>query len=407
MLGKWTKRPSVLVGAWTVVVVAAFALRGDLRLNPALGPERTSATPAAPTATRDEPVVVRRPAAARAAPVATRRGRVFDALGFLVVGADVLPMARPAVRTDADGAFVLEHSDGLADALVRAEGLRPAWLRSSAASPDPLVLQLEPAAPWDQPPAPLSPAPVLFGEGHLRRADGTPLGGAFVAAAGTGLWSRSDEHGRYVLPLAAASATLLLHDPGNGTEGGFAADGVPFHAARPHGRVPLPDVVAAPAAAIRGIVRDPAGSPVAGVPVQVRGPLLQRLVETGSGGAFRLGGLLPGQYEVTPLAFRGAIGRALAVGVAGGAVDVDLQLVAADEARLRVVDEQGRPAAGVYVTTSVDGLRRGIALADDDGAIDLPLAAGAQFEVRMPPHFGPLPVRRFDAAPPTLVVAGP
>lgn len=406
MLGEWTKRPSLLVCVWTLVVVAAFVLRGDLRLSPAAGPQPADATPA-PAPARDEPIVVRRPAAARTAPAVVRRGRVFDALGFLVVGAEVLPMARPAVRTDADGGFTLEHHDGLADALVRAEGLRPAWLRSSAGSPDPLVLQLEPAAPWDQPPTPLSPAPVLFGEGHLRRADGTVLAGAFVTAAGTGLWSRSDEHGRYVLPLAAASATLLLHDPGSGSDSGLAADGVPFLAPRAQGRVPLPDVVAAPAASIRGIVRDPAGSPVAGVPVQVRGPLLQRVVETGNGGAFRLGGLLPGPYELTPLAYRGAFGRAHALGVAGGAVDVDLQLVAAAEARLRVVDEQGHPAVGVYVTASVGGLRRGIAMADGDGAVDLPVAAGAEFEVRLPPHFGPLPVRRFDAAPPTLVVAGP
>ncbi len=414
MVGVVLKRPSVLVGAWTVIVVAVFVARGDLRI---------AATPSQPFAggsvpgsseprSRDHsasiaPVVVRAPANGRAAPTVTRRGRVFDAMGFLVVGAEVVAMDRPPVRTDADGSFQLDlAAAGTADVLVRADGLRPVWLRTSEGSPDALALQLVPSAPWDQPPAPPLPLPALRAEGHARGVDGQPLAGAFVTVRGGGVWARTDDIGRFVLPLPSTTATLLVHAPDGGAlDTGFAGASQPVVSPREHGAVPVPDLIAEAGAVVRGIVRDARGQPAASVPVWVRGDGLQRIVETGYGGEFRIGGLLHGRYDARPFAFRGAIGVTQEIVLDGQVVDVDLHLVAADEVRLRVVDEGGGPVGGVHVASSIGGVRRGVARTDGEGFVSVPVAAQTDFEVRLPPAFASLPVRRFDDEPPTLVVA--
>ena len=121
------QRPSVIVGAWTLLVVGVFVWRGDLRIASA----PTLAAGPVPFV-RPAPTVVRAPAApaAAATTIATvQKGRVFDALGFLVVGAEVVPMDRPATRTDGDGGFQVELRGASTDLLVRADGLQSAWLR--------------------------------------------------------------------------------------------------------------------------------------------------------------------------------------------------------------------------------------------------------------------------------------
>jgi hypothetical protein len=202
--------------------------------------------------------------------------------------------------------------------------------------------------------------------------------------------------------------TLLVHAPDGGAQNtGFAGMGEPFVSPRDHGAVPMPDLVAEAAAVLRGIVRDVRGQPAAGVPVCVRGQGLQRVVESGHGGEFRVGGLTRGRYDAQPFAWRGAVGVAQEVVLDTGAVDVDLQLVAADEVRLRVVDESGAAVGGVYVASSIGGVRRGVARTDAAGFVAVPVATRTEFDVRMPPAFSALPVRRFDAEPPALVVAVP
>lgn len=402
------KRPSVLVGAWTVIVVAVFVARGDLRIEPAPAPP-----PAADASVRApaQPVVVRRTANGRgpATPTVTRRGRVFDAMGFLVVGAEVVAMDRPPARTDADGSFQLDFAAAAtADVLVRADGLRPVWLRTSEGSPDALVLQLVPSAPWDQPPAPPVPLPTLRAEGHARAADGRPLAGAFVTARSGEVWARTDDIGRFVLPLSATTATLMVHDPDGGAlDTGYCGISGPFVSPREQGAVPVPDLIGETGAVVRGIVRDAGGQPAPAVPVCVRGDGLQRIVETGHGGEFRVGGLSRGRYDAQPFAFRGAVGVPQEIVLDGPAVDVDLHLVAADEVRLRVVDEGGAPVGGVHVASTIGGVRRGVARADDDGFVSVPVAAQTAFDVRLPPAYSALAVRRFDHEPPTLVVALP
>jgi hypothetical protein len=404
MLRAALTRPSVLVVTWTALVVGVFVWRGDLRVAPA-----AAAPPPAPLAAR-APNVVKAPArAAPRSPLLARRGRIFDALGFLVVGAEVVPMHRPALRTDGDGAFVLELAAGDAtDLLVRAEGQRPLWVRASEGSPDVLALQLAPMAPWDALPEPPPSLPTLRGEGTARTGDGQPLAGAFVFTSGSGTWVRCDDIGRFAATLATPTSTLFVHAPFGGVGGhGFAGASEPLVSERTRGVVPVPDVVAAPALAIRGVVRDAHGEPVVGNPVEVVGASLRRVVDTGGGGQFAVGGLPAGTYVARPFAFRGDLGVATEVNLRDGAVDVDLQLVAADEVRLRVVDERGGPVAGVYVASSIGGTRRGVAQADADGYAAVPVGAATEFDVRAAEHFTPVTVRRYQPEPATIVVAAP
>jgi len=398
------QRPSVYVAAWTCLVVGAFVWNGDLRLAQA---GQVADRPV------DQPVVgapeIVRLQVPPASPASTqRRARVFDALGFLVVGAEVVPMDRAPLRTDGDGEFTIDFgSRGIADLLVRADGQQPRWWRTTSGSPDALALRLVPAAPWDELAAPLAAVPALRGEGVVRHPDGSPLAGAGVLAVGSGLWARSDDFGRFAVPLPLPSTSLVVHAPEGGTgDQGFALAATPVVPERNRGAVPLPDLVAAPALAIRGIVRDPRGQPLVGVPVEIEGPVFRRVVDTGAGGAFRCGGLAAGSYTVQPFAWRGALGLRRDVALADTSVDLDLQLVAAEEVRLRVVDERGGPAAGVYVATSVGGARRGVARADAHGYAAVPLAASTEFDVRTAKEWAPVPVRRFEE-PATLVVAMP
>jgi len=411
MVRELWRRPSIVVVSWCVIVLTIFVLSGNLRIEgKGMSPLSAAASPSL-----TQPLVVRpeRPSHAPAAGTVARTGRVFDAMGYLVVGAEVIEMGRAPERTNADGEFRLAlPEDRSTNVLVRHSGQRPVWLRANAASPDAIVVQLSPAAPWDREPdaapPPLPPAAPLRGEGIVRTAAGTPVAGAYVTAMGTEFWSRTDEIGRYVLPLSAATATLQVHVPDGGTEHRGLAARLEVALSRDQGVVPLPELVAEPASAIRGTVRDSRGSPVAGVPVELRGEGQARLLDAGAGGIFRLGGLLPGRYQVRALAFRGSVGDVQEIELGSSTiVDCDLQLLATDDRRLRVLDERGSPVGGVYVAASVGGRRCGIAQADANGWAAVPVAVETHFDVRTPQDFAPLLVRRFDSEPRTLIVALP
>lgn len=414
MLRDLTRRPSIAVAAWGVLVLGLFVLRGDLRVSgdsttaPAAVPPPSVARAAEP-----QPVIVRRDAAlspAASAPV-ERTARVYDSMGFLVVGAEVVPESGAPRRTDAEGSFAVElDGNRAADFLVRADGRRPQWLRWTAGSPEPLLARLEPSAPWDAAPLPPTPLQPLRGEGTVRGPDGSPLAFAFVQVADSCCWARADEIGRFVLPLPSESVSLLVHQPDAGAaDGGFAAGPQPFTASRGRGVVPLPELVAEPALALHGTVRGPRGQPLAGVPVEVRGGGLRRWVETGSGGAFRVAGLARAEYRIEPYACRGAIGTPAVVRIDRRVVDCDLQLTAAPEQRLRVVDEVGNARANVWVASNSHGVRRGVAQADADGYVSVPIPPAVAFEVRAAETFAGCAVRHFDAdaSPATLVVAAP
>lgn len=399
MSAQLLRRPSTLVVFCAVVVVSAFVARGDLRIET----DRT-----ARNSRGSEPTVVRShaPVPRRAVEHAVVTGRVLDALGYAVAGAEVEAVAGVSATTGPDGRFELSLAKAaFADLWVRGEGYCTRWLRASMSSPDPLVVQLELQAPWD--PAPVVTAsPALTGEGTVRDEAGAPLAGAYVTAVGSGLWSRTDEIGRYTLPLYSSTPTLLVH--GSNGEATAAGRSGPLRLDRDRGIVPLPELVAQPAGTIRGTLRDSAGDPVAGVPVVIEGEGVYRICESGTSGRFRLRGLVPGRYEIRPHPWSGAFGRTHEVVLDGPVGECELQLEPLQAKKLQVCRENGSPVGNAYVAVILGGSRSGVTRADDDGWAEVALAPGAvQFEVRDGDGASELAVRGFDSEQTRLVVAAP
>lgn len=410
MLRALQERPSVTVGLCAVAVVAWFVVRGDLRVRWNGGPPApTVADRSAPvTRTSPPPVVVRR--AGSSSPkvaVAATRVRVFDPLGFLLAGASI-QHGDEVQRTDAEGSCRLEFDRRAAcDLLVRAGGASSRWWRLHAVTPDIAAVQLAAAAPWDAPPAALPPVVTRHGEGTLRGSDGKVLAGAFVSSAGLGEWARTDEFGRYRVGLPAGPVELLVHAPGSGA--GLAGEALlaePFRSERDAGLVPLPDLTAVAGHALRGTVRDSRGEPIEGLPLVVRGQHLVRVLETGVGGAFQLGGLLPGDYQLEPFACRGEVGVATTLNLSDPVQFVDLALQAAGEMRIAVVDEAGVPCRDLLVASEVGSLRRGVGPTDVDGFVTVPVVTGhTTFEVRRAMDLAVARVREWRPAEARLVVA--
>lgn len=400
MLRDSWKRPSVVVFGWATLLIGVFVLRGDLRV------ERRPAVPTAAVATAPTPVVVRPQRAAPEAAQVVRTGRIFDALGFLLVGAEVLVGDAAPVRSDADGRFEVALAAGAPrEVTVQAPGHRTTRIRVHEATPEPLVVQLAFAAPGDAEPAPLPPLP-LHGEGTVRDAAGAPVAGALVRALGGDAWARTDDTGRYRLALTDAAPTLLVH----AAEAGLAVRSEPLQLERERGVVPLPELIAEPAFAVGGVVRDARGTGVAGVPVRLWGDGLDRLIETGDGGAFRIGGLEPGRYTVRPFAFRGAVGVPRDVLLDRPLVDCELVLQPLEEWPLRVLDEGGAPVAAASVAAEFAGERTSVQRTDAEGWTSVRTTAGPldptwRFDVRLGDDGRAATVRRYEPEPATLVVA--
>ena len=401
-------RPSSWVVLWTGVVVAAFAWRGDLRV------QRRTAPPAGPTsAAAPAAAVVRAKAPAAAAARRSVPVRVLDALGNPLVGAELQTTGGEPRRSDGDGRAVLTLAPGeVADVCVTAAGRCPTWLRVAEGSPDVAVVWLSPSAPWDGAAAPASApaAPTVRGEGVVRDANGAPVADAYVGAPDAGLWARTDALGRYALPLTAGDVALVAHAPGRTDDpadrGAFCAL-ASLRVDRARGALPLADIQVEPACSVRGIVRRADGQPAADALVAVACAGLRRIVAADALGAFRIGGLPPGPCRIAPCAWRGAVGSAQALQLDGRPVDVDLTLAVVEPAHVRVVAEDGAAVPHAYVASSHDGLRRGVVQADADGYAAVPWADGATFDVRLAAGFAPAPVRRFQPEPAQLVVGMP
>lgn len=404
MVVRLWQRPSVVVVGAAALWLGVFVVSGRLRLEP-LDTKVAKREPA--------PTVVNVGRPKPTLPKLELVGRVVDATGYLVVGAEVGLRGAASVRTDASGQFSLPvdkpaSGSGAVDLEVRANGHRQATVRASLQSPDPVVVRLSPVAPWDAKVAALAPfSDELLGEGFVRNAEGKPATAAFVTVAGSGVWASTDEIGRYVLPLPAGEFELVVHQPIAGGDGrGGAARSARVRPEREKGVVPLPELVAEPGAMLRGKIADASGAPVTGVPVEVRGNGITRILESGMSGVFRLAGLLPGQYEVRALPFRGALGTTHTVELGEDGAECALAMTPAAERRLRVLDETGQALPRVHVAATFAGSRSGVAQADGEGFVSVRAAKdGGGWEVRTNERFDVLPLRRADGE--TLVVAAP
>ena len=372
-----------------VLMLAAFAWSGHLPV----------AAHGASQSPSRLPVVLRLPPPKPQAAVAVT-GRVLDAMGFLLAGAEVA--AGPArARTDAGGRFEIAVGDGLVDDLqIAAAGHRSKFVRSFPAVGETVVATLEPSAPWDELFVPsLSALGKLRGEGLVRGLDHAPLAAALVLVAETGALARTDAAGRYEIALQDGPNTLIVQYAGK-DDLYLAARTEPVSPSRATGRVPLPEIGAARGGAVRGTIRDAHGAPQPGAPVQVVGDGYARTVLAGEGGVFRFGGLMPGSYDVAVLAHHGLLGAHASVQLGLTTVDCELHLRPARGRRVRIVDKAGAPVRSPLVATSIDGLRRDVARGDGDGYVELRATdEAARFEVRAGSELQPLRVleSRVDA----------
>ncbi|HLQ37344.1 MAG TPA: hypothetical protein VK348_06070, partial [Planctomycetota bacterium] len=246
------------------------------------------------------------------------------------------------------------------------------------------------------------------GEGFVVDKDGGPVAHALVTVGETGACARTDEIGRYRLPLAP-TVTLVVNQPEGGDGNGVCARSEPLQFAASTGLVPLPELVVQRGATIRGTVRRKGGEGMAGVPLLLSGGGLVRCVESGQNGMFRIAGLLQGDYELAALPWRGALGGRQQVALQQGAADCELQVGEASQRRLRVVTAAGAPVPNAYVTTSVDGLRRAVDRADGNGWVEVQsgTAEATTFEVRTADDWKQLKLQRPPVADDRLVVALP
>lgn len=377
------KRPSFYVLVCTAVVTATFMVSGDL----AVGSQAAAKVHAGP-------VVVKLDAPVRQPPAQALLGSVIDTMGFFVAGVDVRSGSAQC-RTDADGRFRLDVRPSNAAPLelrLGASGYRQQALAAFPFAREPLLIALEPSAPWDLPSVETKPQPAVIGEGLVRSENGKPVADALVMVVETGALARTDDIGRFSIALAPKHSTLVVQAPDSpASPNGLAGRSEPLET--PAGKLltPIADVVVHPAGALRGTVRSHEGQPLRGVPVFVTGNGLHRSIATGDSGGFRIAGLAPGHYELRTSAFRGAPGATAKVLLNQPVVDCELHLAAAGDRRVQVVTEAGSPVARAMVETRIAGLRCGVDRADGDGWVQVRAAdPSAEYEVRDGEDFAPL-----------------
>jgi hypothetical protein len=393
------------------------ALGGLLWWTGAL-PEYLSARPSSDEVAQrpaPAPVVVRRDAAPPRPTNGEVSGRVIGRDGFPVEQARVrvFTAGRAAdeaesATTDERGRFRLTVSGATHRRLrIEAPGRHaPAIVQGS---PDELDVVLQDAVPWTEaaPAAagvPTAAVGLLFGEGWIRGVDGRRVANARVTVRETGASERSDENGRYLIPLDGGPCTLVAFD---GT-GGVAVSETQLPP-RLQGKVPLPDLQLAQGPTIRGRLINRDGDPLVDAAVLVETGGVRRATRTEQGGLFSVAGLVAGDCELIVLPFRGHLGARIPLLVERDAnlPDIRVQRPLQEPVRLQVVDETGAAQAFVHVVADqLAGLCRAYAQADGEGRVALRgLGEGdIDFEVRDLAYV-PVTVAGFDAGRRILIVA--
>lgn len=348
------QRPTFAMAVCAALLLGAFAWSGFLPIQSAGSPE----------AGREV-----RPRL-RGAKKVELRVAVVDAFGLPVAGAEVA-----GVRCDAGGHAVVQVASAPAvDLDVRAADHRTARLRVAPSSGEPMVCVLEPEAPWDEvevgepAPEPAASKGSRLGEGFVVGPDRLPVEGAFVVVAETGARARTDAAGHFEVPLDGGVATLIAQwESPDGRALAARSDEVAVGAKGD--RWPLPELVLAPAATLRGVVRDRDGAPQSDVCVEVDGGGFRKRLRSGEGGAFRIAGLFAGPYRVMALPWRGSPGGEVDVHLVGSVIDCELRLSQPQPRTYRVVDPSGRPVPGAVVESRSAGRRQQIARADGEGTV--------------------------------------
>lgn len=363
---------------------------------------------------RPGPVVVRRAGSAPPPVSQSAEGRVVDRLGFPVAQARVRVTGLagesvedvPGAVTDARGRFELTWPGIAPRALVvEAPGRHaPAIVRASA---DEMQIVLQDPTPWSTEAAADLAAGgdgLLVGEGWVRGSTGPTPAGVQVTVRETGASTRTDETGRFMLPLGTGPCTLVAFD---GL--GAVAMAETFTPSRKQGKIPLPQLELTPGPALRGRLINAEGEPLVDAAVVLETGGVARTVRSGQGGMFAVLGLVQGECELSVLPHRGHLGMRIPLVVEADAdlADVVLERPRQEPHRVYVVDRRGRPLPFFHVVADqLTGLCRAYAQADADGvAVLRGLAEGdVDFEVRKP-DFAPVGIDSFDDGSMRLVVA--
>jgi large repetitive protein len=287
------------------------------------------------------------------APGATLAGRVVDAAGTSVAGAEVVATAQlgrgadgaleaAPVRTTtaADGSFRLVGVSAVGNALrVDGAGAMPAELRG-----------VRPGA---------LRAPVVLGagvavSGRVRRPDGTtPAAGALVRLTGavTTRWVEAGADGSFTIPGAPPGPATVEADAG---EAGYLE--------RPGVLAPLPagkslDLVLRPPSALAGRTVDATSTrPVARVRITLHGTGREQVARSGPDGSYAFPGLPPGSWQVRADEPRYVAWVRAGVPVRSGETrTLEIPLVLGATLSGRVVDEASRPVAAAVGSLAPSG----------------------------------------------------
>ena len=219
-------------------------------------------------------------------------GTVRDADGIAVVGAEVEQArndfpARVSQETDSDGSFRFED-------LPRGEmtvDVKTAGFPSQQRAFTFVGTELQ---TWE---VVLQPGDAI--RGRLVDQSGQPLVGWWVQTRGANRCAKTDDDGRFVIAEPTDSA-LVVRD-----QMGFVAERTRFEDVHPapHEQSFVVPADSAPSAHLRGVCRDPDGSPLPDVELsldQDRWPVLMENNSSAADGRFSVGPLPPGRYRLLP-----------------------------------------------------------------------------------------------------------